>query len=32
MLASINFNESSYGTHMDNTKGSNAESWTMFHA
>ena len=30
MLASINFNETSFGTNMDNTSGSGAEGWMMF--
>ncbi|MGD9735125.1 MAG: lytic transglycosylase domain-containing protein [Solirubrobacterales bacterium] len=30
MLASINFNETSFGTNMNNTTGSGAEGWMMF--
>ena len=30
MLASINFNETSFGTNMENTTGSSAEGWMMF--
>jgi Transglycosylase SLT domain len=30
MLASINFNETSFGTNMNNTSGSGAEGWMMF--
>lgn len=30
MLASINFNETSFGTNMENTTGSGAEGWMMF--
>lgn len=30
ILASINFNETSFGTNMNNTTGSGAEGWMMF--
>jgi transglycosylase-like protein with SLT domain len=30
MLASINFNETSFGSNMNNTTGSGAEGWMMF--
>jgi len=30
VLASINFNETSFGTNMNNTTGSGAEGWMMF--
>jgi hypothetical protein len=30
MLAAINFNETSFGTNMNNTTGSGAEGWMMF--
>jgi hypothetical protein len=30
MLASINFNETSFGANMENTTGSGAEGWMMF--
>jgi hypothetical protein len=30
MLASINFNETSFGTNLENTSGSGAEGWMMF--
>jgi hypothetical protein len=30
MLASINFNETTFGTNMSNTTGSGAEGWMMF--